>query len=102
MFTGTPRSIKRRVQFRIAHHHLKGVQPRGEIEGAQVHTLPPRPTERCMFARDGPLNAATRYTRSRMNLVFSKNACLTFERVGFVTPVRKAVCRGRQWGRGAG
>jgi hypothetical protein len=60
----------------------------------QVNLLPPRPTERCLFAGRNPaatlLNAATQYTLSQGHLVlFSKVGRLTFERVGFVTPGKK-------------
>ena len=60
----------------------------------QVRALPPRPTERCVFARDNSftaaLGAAAQYTISRDHLVlFSKAGRLTFGRIGFVTPGKK-------------
>ncbi|ULH16038.1 META domain-containing protein [Deinococcus sp. KNUC1210] len=72
----------------------------GTIEAARnvVHItadpLPPKPTERCLYAVRGAfhadLTAATQYTLSRNHLVlFSKSARLTFERIGYVTPAKK-------------
>lgn len=61
----------------------------------QVAPLPPKPTERCLYAQSGPfhaaLNASTGYLISsdtRQLVLFSKTTRLTFERIGYVTPVK--------------
>jgi META domain len=59
-----------------------------------AEALPPRATERCVFAVHNPalsgLNAAEQYTVSQNYLVvFSKAARLTYRRVGYVTPANK-------------
>lgn len=59
-----------------------------------TRTLPHRANERCLFVIRNDLlsglNAARQYTVSRTHLVlFSKSARLTFERIGYVTPVQK-------------
>lgn len=60
----------------------------------QVESLPPKPTERCLYAVRGAsredLSAAAQYTVSAHYLtVFSDTARLTFERIGLVTPANK-------------
>ncbi|MFB9995203.1 hypothetical protein ACFFLM_24970 [Deinococcus oregonensis] len=61
----------------------------------QVAPLPPRPNERCLYAQSGPfhaaLNASTGYLISsdtRQLVLFSKTTRLTFERIGYITPVK--------------
>ncbi|MFC4638456.1 META domain-containing protein [Deinococcus hohokamensis] len=61
-----------------------------------VTPLPPKPTERCLYAVPGAfhaaLNSATRYAVSfdtqRLVLLSAKTR-LTFERIGYVTPAQK-------------
>ena len=60
----------------------------------QIEALPPKPTERCLYAVQGAfhddLNAATQYVLGSHSLIlFSDTARLTFERIGFVTPANK-------------
>lgn len=61
-----------------------------------VTPLPPRPTERCLYAAPGvfhqALNTAWGYIISgdtKRLVFFSKTAWLSFERIGYVTPARK-------------
>lgn len=67
----------------------------GEID-LKVTALPPRANERCLFAIPGNfyrvLNAADHYVvngSTQRLVLFSDTGRLTFERVGYVTPVRR-------------
>ncbi|MBB5362877.1 hypothetical protein [Deinococcus humi] len=88
----------------ISNTHVRGQFGCGRFQGDltasdlkvrfSVRTLPPSPTERCVYAGDNPLvnalNSATRYAIGQRQLVvFSGKTRLVFERIGFVTPSRK-------------
>lgn len=67
----------------------------GEIS-LRVTALPPRVGERCLFALPGDfyrvLNAADHYVvngSTQRLVLFSDTGRLTFERLGYVTPVRR-------------
>ena len=67
----------------------------GEIR-LKVTALPPRANERCLFAIPGNfyrvLNAADHYVingSTQRLVLFSDTGRLTFERLGYVTPVRR-------------
>ncbi|WP_288482003.1 META domain-containing protein [uncultured Deinococcus sp.] len=72
------------------------VQATGSEISLKVTALPPRANERCLFAIPGNfyrvLNAADHYVingSTQRLVLFSDAGRLTFERVGYVTPVRR-------------
>ncbi|GGK11779.1 hypothetical protein GCM10008955_01260 [Deinococcus malanensis] len=72
------------------------MQAQGSRTRIAVKPLPPKPTERCLYALPGAfhtaMNSVNRYAISfdtqRLVLLSGKTR-LTFERIGYVTPAKK-------------
>lgn len=71
------------------------ITTQGHAVTTHVTPLPPRPTERCLYAQPGDfhsaMNGVTAYVLSsntRQLVLLSRTGRLTFTRVGYVSPAR--------------